>query len=70
MNDFKIKIFILTLKQNNLRRSKLLDQLDKMHLPYQLWFGIDGTKKLPLKKWSIKTVQQFFADGKKSNFNI
>jgi len=29
-----------------------------------------NTKKLPLKKWSIKTVQQFFADGKKSNFNI
>jgi len=49
MNDYKIKIFILTLKQSNLRRSKLLDQLDKMHLPYQLWFGIDGTKKLPLK---------------------
>lgn len=49
MNDFKIKIFILTLKQNNLRRKKLLDQLDEMYLPYQLWFGIDGTKKLPLK---------------------
>ena len=29
-----------------------------------------NTKKLPLKKWSIKTVQQFFADGKKSNFSI
>ena len=29
-----------------------------------------NTQKIPLKKWSIKTVQQFFADGKKSNFSI
>ena len=29
-----------------------------------------NSKKIPLNKYSIKTVQQFFADGKKSRFKI
>jgi len=49
MSSPKIKIFVLSLKGNSLRRKKLTKTLDEMNLPYQIWLGIDGRKILPLK---------------------
>ena len=35
-------IFVLTLPGDGLRRSPLISELDRLELPYQLFFGIDG----------------------------